>query len=96
MRNQLPEGTYIWNQRGRLLRNPATRQWLFVFTSDGPGPGFPPIILLPCRRLAMMETQNNGPDGGKPFIISGKITEYHHHNFLLLTAAQRFYMLDRF
>ncbi len=92
----LPEGTYIWNQRGRLLRNPVTGQWLFVFTSDGRGSGRPPIILLPCRRLAMLEAQNNGPDGGKPFIVSGEVTEYHHHNFLLLTSAERFYLLGRF
>lgn len=92
----LPEGTYIWNQCGRLLRNPVTHQWLFVFRSDGRGTGRPPIILLPCRRLAVLEAQNNGPDGGKPFLVSGEVTEYHHHNFLLLTAAERFYLLDRF
>ncbi len=92
----LPEGTYIWNQRGRLLRNPVTNQWLFVFMSDGRGTGRPPIILLPCRQLAKLEAQNNGPDRGKPFIVSGVVTEYHHHNFLLLTSAERFYLMDRF
>ena len=92
----LPEGTYIWNQCGRLLRNPVTHQWLFVFTSDGRGEGRPPIILLPCRRLAMLENQNSGPDAGKPFVVSGEVTEYHHHNFLLLMASERFYLLDRF
>ncbi len=92
----LPEGTYIWNRCGRLLRNPVTHQWLFVFTSDGRGTGRAPIILLPCRQLAMLEAQNNGPDGGRAFIVSGEVTEYHHHNFLLLTAAERFYLLGRF
>jgi len=83
---QIPQGTLIWDRTGRLVRETKSGAEIFVLDSDGKQMLDPPMGVIPCTMLAVMEDATEG--GVKPlrFKISGKVTEYRGKNFLYLKA----------
>jgi hypothetical protein len=92
----IAEGQYVWDEMGRLIKDPQTGQWLIVFQSDGQSMETPPMNLLPCALLTTI--QNDDADQGTEtaFRVSGLVTEYKGQNYLFLTYVDVFYNLDRF
>jgi hypothetical protein len=78
----LPEGHYISNRRGRLVKR--ANYWLFIFESDGKALSDPPLKLLPNRWLEKMESDTTSSHQKIIFQVSGEITVYHGENYLLL------------
>ncbi len=81
-RKLLPEGSYISNRRGRLIRGKVF--WIFTFESDGKNLSDPPIKVLPNRWLEKMEDDVTANPDPIIFRVSGEITCYHGQNFILL------------
>ena len=91
-----PQETYLWNRRGRLLYNPADQDWLLQLRApDHLLPGAT-LILLPCRLLAVMRRRAGARVSPMTFRVSGRITQYRHRNYLLLTYVRVFHNLGRF
>lgn len=78
----LPEGHYIRDRRGRLVRQ--TNHWLFTFESDGKALADPPIILLPNGWLEKIEKDVTSDTESIIFRVSGEVTAYRGKNYLLL------------
>jgi len=78
----MPEGSYISDRRGRLVRQGS--DWLFAFESDGKALADPPILLLPNRWLEKMETDVTASPDAMVFRVSGEVTSYRGRNYLLL------------
>ena len=78
----LPEGHYLSDRRGRLLRQGD--QLVFVFESDGKALADPPITLLPNRWLEKMESDVTASAESMIFHVSGEVTTYRGRNYLLL------------
>ena len=98
-RRQFPllrEGTYIWNQNGRLTFDPLTREWTFVFTAPNLQRHAPSIMLLPCHFLQVMVTDQKTKGTNINFRISGQVTYYRGRNYLLLTYVQVQHNFSRF
>jgi len=78
----LPEGTFVVDRPGRLVREGDW--WTLVFESaDGRVPG-QQLLLLPSRQLEIMEQTSRGGARSVVFIVSGEVTEFHGRNYLLL------------
>ncbi|NNM86085.1 MAG: hypothetical protein HKL96_10070 [Phycisphaerales bacterium] len=92
----LREGTYIWNQNGRLTFDPVTHEWTFVFTAPNLQRHAPSIMLLPCHFLQMMITDQKTKGTNINFRISGQVTYYQGRNYLLLTYVQVQHNFSRF
>ena len=76
------EGDVVINRLGRLNRD-AKGSALFVYEADGTALTEPPLILLPSRKLELMEQlAKQRPDA--KFIVTGEITVYHGQGYLLL------------
>jgi hypothetical protein len=90
------EGTYIWNRMGHLMYEPIIRQWVFVFLSDGRRTPDAPIIILPSPQLADMQALEEQNHSRAVLRISGIVTEFRDHNFLMPTYVQLYHNLGRF
>ena len=90
------QGTYIWNRMGRLLYDPILRQWVFVFSSDGRHAPNSPIIVLPSPQLQEMQNLETQAHGRAVLRISGIVTQFRHHNFLMPTYIQLYHNLGRY
>lgn len=90
------EGTYIWNRMGHLLYEPVIRQWIFVFLSDGRRAPDAPIIILPSPQLSEMQALEVQNHSRAVLRISGIVTEFRGHNFLMPTYVQLYHNLGRF
>ncbi len=90
------EGTYIWNRMGHLLYDPVMRQWIFVFLSDGRRAPDAPIIILPSPPLATMQALETQKHSRAVLRISGIVTAFRDHNFLMPTYVQLYHNLGRF
>jgi hypothetical protein len=77
-----PEGFYIADRRGRLIK--GKNYWTFVFESDGKALADPPIHILPNRWLEKMESDVTSDRNSIIFQVSGEVTIYHGENYLLL------------
>ena len=77
-----PEDMRLANRVGRLVREPDS--WTFAFESDSDEPADPPIRLLP--NLALQRLEELSADGTRSvvFTVSGDVTEYGPHNYLLV------------
>lgn len=77
-----PEDMRLANRVGRLVREPES--WTFAFESDSDKPADPPIRLLP--NLALQRLEELSADGTRSlvFTVSGDVTEYGAHNYLLV------------
>jgi hypothetical protein len=77
-----PEGYYIADRRGRLVK--GKEYWTFVFESDGKALSDPPIRILPNRWLEKMESDLASEQNSLVFQVSGEITVYNGENYVLL------------
>lgn len=78
----LPEGFYISNRLGRLVRGAGC--WMFVFESQSKDSADSPVVILPNRWLEKMEADVLSTAEPIIFKVSGEITVYHGRNYLLL------------
>ncbi len=80
----LIEGSVISNRVGRLVRDPKTGVELIAFDADGRRMADPPMGVVPCKYLAVLEDAAQG--GNKPvkFHLSGEVTTYRGKNYLYL------------
>lgn len=83
----LMEGTSMAGRFGRLVR--AGDDWAFTFDSDRPDEPDAPLRILPSRSLEYMIEAGPSGASGLRFLVSGEITEFEGHNFLLVRAATR-------
>jgi len=77
----LPDGYVIAKRRGRIVRQ--GQWWSFAFESDGKARQDPPMRLLPCRQLELMEATSAGGTRNVVFVVTGRVTSYHGGNYLL-------------
>ena len=80
----LREGTDIVDRTGRLSKSPDGSQEQFVFESDGRALADPPVYILPNLKLMQMEEYLQAANHDLRFRITGTVTEYHGHNYILL------------
>lgn len=80
----LREGSYIINRIGRLTHASDGQQWQFVFDPGQSPDGDPSIFILPNLNLMLMENAVVSDNHGIHFKISGMVTEYRAHNYVLL------------
>lgn len=84
----IPEGTFLAARRGRVVRA-ANGDWVFTVDSDaqavGAGAGEPPMTLLACQNLAVIERTAEQRGEAITFTVSGQVFSYRDRNFLLPT-----------
>ncbi len=83
----LPEGTMIPKRLGRAVRDGMW--WTFVFESDHPEHPEPPIRLLPNSYLEVMARMARTIPTGLVFEVSGEVSEFEGHNYLLVRSCVR-------
>lgn len=83
------EGDFVINRIGRLVTDAQGRA-LFAYEADAANLSEPPLILLPCQNLELMEKEAAEEPGAK-FVVTGEITVYKGQAYLLLRKA----MLER-
>lgn len=73
---------------GHLVKDEKTGNWVFSFDGDGPDMNDPPLAIIPSLMLEAMEKLSE--NGTKPvkFRISGEVTQYKGHNYLIVRYAQ--------
>jgi hypothetical protein len=85
----LREGQEIELRAGRLKKDDTGRM-VFVFDAKEP-PAYPPMELIPSRRLAAMEDAAGYAPGRTPvdmvFRIKAEVTEYRGKNFLYIKPS---------
>jgi hypothetical protein len=80
------EGDYIRDRVGRLSRT-IDGQFAFVFDSDGQALQDPPVLILPNLKLMQMESAVTSGNRDLKFRITGQVTEYKGHNYILIDKA---------
>jgi hypothetical protein len=85
----LPERDAITNRIGRLVRDVKTGVELIAFDADGQRMADPPMGVIPCKYLAVIEDATD--NGNKPlkFRVSGEVTSYRGKNYLYLKFVQQ-------
>lgn len=81
----LPEGTFIVNRRGRLIRSQDGAHVMFVFEADDAESPEAPMILQRCRKLEDMEDYVEQHGDQTVFRLSGQVHTYRNANYLLPT-----------
>jgi hypothetical protein len=61
---------------------------VFMFDSGVDGGAPAPLILLPCLNLANIEQIGERSGEGATYTMSGEVTTYRGHNFLLVRSFQ--------
>ena len=79
------ENDFVSNRLGRLVTDDRGLL-LFAYEADAANLSEPPLILLPCRNLELMEKQLKKKPDSK-FIVSGEITVYKGRAYFLLRKA---------
>jgi len=80
----LREGTDIIDRVGRLQKTADGQQTQFVFDSDGRTLQDAPMTILPNLKLMSMENAVSEASHDLRFRITGTVTEYRGHNYILL------------
>jgi hypothetical protein len=80
----LREGSDIIDRVGRLQKTADGLWEEFVFDGDGRSLKDPPVFILPNLKLMLMETKFGDADRDLRFRITGTVTEYRGHNYILL------------
>lgn len=78
------EGTDIVDRIGHMRKTEDGQNDEFDFDSDGHALKDAPMILLPNGELMMMERAAGAANHDLRFRVTGTVTEYHGHNYLLL------------
>ncbi len=83
----IPERNVITKRVGRLVRDAKTGMELIAFDADGKLLGDPPMGVIPCKYLEVMEAATD--NGNKPlkFTLSGEVTTYRGRNYLYLKSV---------
>ncbi|NIA07097.1 MAG: hypothetical protein GWP14_05600 [Actinobacteria bacterium] len=76
------EGDWVISRLGRFQQD-SKGSPLFVYEADGTALTEPPLILLPSRKLELMEQLAKQRPEAK-FLVTGEITAYHGKGYLLL------------
>lgn len=80
----LPQGNVISLRIARLVKDAKTGAELIAFDADGKLMADPPMGVISCKYLAVMEdTTEYGAKPGK-FYVSGEVTTYRGKNYLYL------------
>jgi hypothetical protein len=82
----LREGVYVRDVSGHIAFTGEKREPVFVV--DGRRGG-PPLVLLPCLTLMMMEDAITATKRDITFHVSGTATEYNVKNYLMLEQVTR-------
>ncbi len=77
------EGRYLPDRLGRLTRGPDGKTAEFTFDSDGKALRDPPLVIMPCAKLAQMQGTELGSALDIQFRMSGTVTEYRGRNYIL-------------
>jgi hypothetical protein len=80
----LREGTYLVDRVGRLNRTDDGTAAQLTFDSDGKAMQDPPVLILPNLKLMAMENAVSSTNRDLRFRITGVVTEYRGHNYVLL------------
>ncbi len=83
------DGTLILSRRGRLLRG-RHGAWIFVYDSDAWGVQDEPAVLLPSPTLTKLIRAGRRGDYRDPVLLSGSLSRYRGHTFLLPTGVTAF------
>jgi hypothetical protein len=78
----LPEGTFVVDRPGRLVRE--DEWWTFVFESADGSVREHPLLLLPNQQVELMEQTSASGTRSVVFIVSGEVTSYHGRNYLMV------------
>lgn len=81
-----PEGIYVLNRVARLGKMDNGFREL-VYQSDGEAMQDPPMRILPNQTLKSMEDQAKLSNDPVAFRVSGLITVYKDHNYILIEKA---------
>lgn len=82
----IAEGRWISVRPGRLIKMQGA--WAFAFESKSTEHSDPPLPLLPCQQLELMEAEAVEGQRSPVFVVTGEITEYHGQNYLLPRIVQ--------
>jgi hypothetical protein len=77
------EGRYLPDRLGRLTRGPDGKTAEFTFDSDGKSLRDPPLIIMPCAKLAQMQATQLAVGQDVHFRMSGTVSEYRGRNYIL-------------
>ena len=82
------EADTVEGRLGRLVRDAKTGMEVIAFDADGREMRDPPMGVIPCKSLQVMEDATDG--GIKPvkFRLSGEVTQYRGKNYLYVRAFQ--------
>jgi hypothetical protein len=80
------EGEFISDRTGRLGRD--DNWWTFEFESDALQAPHPPMRLLPNQMLERIVRESEASPNAT-YIVSGEVTLYDFHNYLLLRKVLR-------
>jgi len=80
----LREGSYVVDKTGRMTKSADGLNWEFTFETDQSNMQDPPVVLLPCLKLMMMQDQLKSASRDLRFRVTGMVTEYMGRNYLLL------------
>ena len=78
------EGSYVVDKTGRMTKSGDGLNWEFNFEADQSNLTDPPVVLLPCLKLMLMQDQVKGGSRDLRFRVTGMVTEYMGRNYLLL------------
>jgi len=78
----LPERAMLVDRVGRVV--PGEKWWTLVYENRGRQAADKPIRLLPSRLLESAISLSKGGTQTPVFIVSGEVTTYENHNYLLL------------
>lgn len=78
------EGSHIVDRVARLSPSRDGQQMLLVFESDGQALQDPPMTVLPSLKLMDMEWARQTKGSDTKFRVTGMVTEYKGHNYILL------------
>jgi len=82
------EGQSIYNRVGRLVRDEKSGTEMFVLDSDGRQMYDPPMGLIPCRNLAVIEDATDHGARQTKFRVSGEVTQYRGKSYIYLKFVQ--------
>jgi hypothetical protein len=82
----LPEGYVVAARRGRIVQEGS---WHVVKLADEEGlPKARPMRILPNQKLALLESVLREVETSPVFVLSGRVTEFQDHNYLLVSVVE--------
>jgi len=82
------------NSRRCLLSRSSEGAWIANFVSVDSKTNETPCIILPGEEFARLTKWAGGNDSTTPVLLTGKITNYHGHSFLVLDYWRKVHQTD--